>query len=192
MSLIFATQLTAVATLALALLAIVTAWYARRAFLKQSQEVSDQARELQQVAAERTREAAERRRDQASRVFVWTEIFTPKDGPAATPEGFVKAISAHVTNTSLQPIYEVTVTFPERYGPERRPDYVTVLMPGEQRDFTRNLPPNTLPLYARPLSAILVEFRDRNQVRWRTRPDGKLEEVEPGTETPDPLSEQRS
>jgi hypothetical protein len=39
MSLIFATQLTAVATAALAALAIVTAWYARRAFLKQSQEV---------------------------------------------------------------------------------------------------------------------------------------------------------
>jgi len=35
MSLIFATQLTAVATALLAAFAIVTAWYARRAFLKQ-------------------------------------------------------------------------------------------------------------------------------------------------------------
>lgn len=40
MSLIFATQLTAVATAVLALFAIVTAWYARRAFLKQSREVT--------------------------------------------------------------------------------------------------------------------------------------------------------
>jgi hypothetical protein len=40
MSLIFATQLTAVATAVLAAFAIVTAWYARRAFLKQSQEVA--------------------------------------------------------------------------------------------------------------------------------------------------------
>ena len=47
MSLIFATQLTAIATAALAAFAIVTAWYARRAFLKQSQEVSDQASMLQ-------------------------------------------------------------------------------------------------------------------------------------------------
>ena len=39
MSLIFATQLTAMATAVLAVFAIVTAWYARRAFLKQSQEV---------------------------------------------------------------------------------------------------------------------------------------------------------
>jgi hypothetical protein len=39
MSLIFATQLTAVATTVLAAFAIVGAWYARRAFLKQSEEV---------------------------------------------------------------------------------------------------------------------------------------------------------
>ena len=37
MSLIFATQLTAIATAVLAVVAIITAWYARRAFLKQSQ-----------------------------------------------------------------------------------------------------------------------------------------------------------
>jgi hypothetical protein len=40
MSLIFATQLTGVATAVLAAFAIVTAWYARRAFLKQSREVT--------------------------------------------------------------------------------------------------------------------------------------------------------
>jgi hypothetical protein len=40
MSGVFAEQLTAVATAILALFAIVTAWYARRAFLKQSREVA--------------------------------------------------------------------------------------------------------------------------------------------------------
>jgi hypothetical protein len=44
MSLIFATQLTAVATAVLAVFAIVTAFYAVRAFREQSQEVSDQAK----------------------------------------------------------------------------------------------------------------------------------------------------
>jgi uncharacterized protein YoxC len=39
MSLIFATQLTAIATAVLAVFAIITAWYVRRAFLEQSQEV---------------------------------------------------------------------------------------------------------------------------------------------------------
>ncbi len=38
---------TAVATAILAVFAIVTAWYARKAFLKQSQEVSDQASMLE-------------------------------------------------------------------------------------------------------------------------------------------------
>src|SRR5712692_9860969 len=40
MSLIFATQLTAIATAALAVFAIVTAFYARQAFRRQSQEVA--------------------------------------------------------------------------------------------------------------------------------------------------------
>jgi hypothetical protein len=39
MSEILAEQLTALATVVLAVFAIVTAWYARHAFLKQSQEV---------------------------------------------------------------------------------------------------------------------------------------------------------
>ncbi len=39
MSLIFATQLTAITTAVLAVFAVITACYARRAFLKQSQEV---------------------------------------------------------------------------------------------------------------------------------------------------------
>ncbi len=38
---------TAVATAVLAVFAIVTAWYARKAFLKQSKEVSDQASMLE-------------------------------------------------------------------------------------------------------------------------------------------------
>ena len=47
MSLVFATQLTAVATVALAVFAIVTAVFAILAFRKQSKEVSDQAEMLQ-------------------------------------------------------------------------------------------------------------------------------------------------
>jgi hypothetical protein len=52
MSLIFATQLTAIATAVLAVFAIITAWYARRAFLKQSQEVraiEQQVRDAQEL-----------------------------------------------------------------------------------------------------------------------------------------------
>lgn len=55
MSLIFATQMTAVATAVLAAFAIVTAFYAVRAFRKQSQEVSDQA-EMLRVQSEQLTE----------------------------------------------------------------------------------------------------------------------------------------
>jgi hypothetical protein len=58
MSLIFATQLTAIATAVLAVFAIVTAWYARRAFLKQSQEVRAIEQQVQD-AKELTRQQAE-------------------------------------------------------------------------------------------------------------------------------------
>ena len=46
MSEIFAEQLSAAATAVLAIFAIVTAWCARRAFLKQSKDVSDQSEML--------------------------------------------------------------------------------------------------------------------------------------------------
>jgi len=68
MSLIFATQLTAVATLALAVLALAAAILAGLAFRKQFQEVGiliAQNRE-HQLALER--DAAERHREHASRV----------------------------------------------------------------------------------------------------------------------------
>jgi hypothetical protein len=58
MSLIFATQLTAIATAVLAVFAIVTAWYARRAFLKQAQEVRAIEQQVQD-AQELTRQQAE-------------------------------------------------------------------------------------------------------------------------------------
>jgi cbb3-type cytochrome oxidase subunit 3 len=101
MSLIFATQLTAVGTAVLALFAIITAGFAFLAFRKQSKEVRDQAdmlrlqserlevyreqvdqqraasaeqmRVLALQAAEIRASLAERRSAQASKVFIWTE-----------------------------------------------------------------------------------------------------------------------
>jgi hypothetical protein len=177
MSGILSEQLTAIGTLGLAVLALATAIVAGLAFWKQSQEVDT-------LAEQNKRDIEERRRDQASRVFVHTEMTSPEKQPA---QGIQRALIAHVKNSSQQPVYELTVTWPDRYARADEPDYLTVLMPEEQRDFTRNLPPNTLPRHPRPLSGILVEFRDRNQLWWRTSPDGRLEEVKPGTETPDPL-----
>lgn len=94
-------EITAIATAVLAVFAILTAYYARKAFLKQSQEVTDQAsmlkvqsdeleeqrkinaeqtrvlalqaEELRESLGERKREADQRRRAQAAQVFISEE-----------------------------------------------------------------------------------------------------------------------
>ena len=67
MSLTFATQLTAVATAVLAVFAIVTAFYARQAFRKQSQEVSAIERQVKDQQ-ELTRQQAELLKIQSGRL----------------------------------------------------------------------------------------------------------------------------
>jgi hypothetical protein len=114
MSLIFATQLTAIATAVLAAGAIVTAIFAILAFRKQSQEVHDQAeelrvqsevlevqsRELNLRQEQREREADEQRRSQAARVTAW---LTHRE-----PDGLSKA---HISNDSDQPVFDVRTSF---------------------------------------------------------------------------------
>jgi hypothetical protein len=129
MSLIFATQLTAVATVILAVFAIITGFYAVRAFRKQSQEVSHQAEMLRvqseqltdqrAVNAEQLRvlalqaeelraSLAERRSAQASMVFITTD--TGSDPGVGQVQRNVsgpgpEVITVHVKNASDRPIY---------------------------------------------------------------------------------------
>lgn len=203
-----ATLLTAVATAVLAVFAVVTAWYARKAFQKQSQEVraieqqvSDQEEltakqagllevqagqlKLQQQQFDQQQE--DRRLDQASRVFMWTET---GPNPAisqvqrATTPGAYEMAAVHVKNTSEQPVHDLFVSWRKGTAPWDAPDRLAVLMPGQQQDFTRALPDNLPPSVDRSLYGAVVIFRDRNQVWWRTRPDGRLEELPPGSEPP--------
>ena len=74
MSLVFATQLTAVATTVLAAFAIVTAWYARRAFLRQSQEVRAIEQQVQ-GGQELTRQQAELIKIQAEQFALQRQQF---------------------------------------------------------------------------------------------------------------------
>jgi hypothetical protein len=197
----FAEQLTAVATLGLAVFALVTAILAYLAWRKQSREVGDQAEmlrvqaeqlaedrkvnaeqirvlglqagALEQAAADRECEVLNRRRDQATRVFVknlWADAATNPNPSIYPPreniDVAVQTVTAHVTNTSLQPVYEVSVTWPFPTGRKNRPDPLFVLMPGEQRDFSHDLPSDWLALDERPMWDIDVAFRDRDQVWW--------------------------
>jgi hypothetical protein len=155
MSLIFATQLTAVATVVLAAFAIVTAWYARRAFLKQSQEVraiEQQVKDQQELTRQQAdllnvqsgqlelqrqqfaQEQADRRRAQASRVFI-TISRDPSQG--ASDPG---TVTVRVTNTSQQPVYDLTIGWRKGTAPWDGPDSEEVLMPEASAVRIRSLP----------------------------------------------------
>ena len=200
MSLLLATQITAIATSVLAFFAIVTAVFAFLAFLKQSREVRAIERQVidQQELAQQQGELlrvqsgqlelqrqqlddqrTERRRAQASRVFVWIR---------PDPEGGDPIDSAvvGVKNTSQQPIYDLILTW--RIGSGERNEHLgparTVLMPDEQYPFVAGITPG-LPadsyLLATSLLWASVVFRDAAGVHWRLHSDGQLDE-EPATE----------
>ena len=86
MSLLFATQLTAIATAVLAVFAIVTAWYARWAFLKQSQEVRAIERQVQD-AQELTRQQAELLRIQSGQLDLQRQQFDDQRADAVRHGG---------------------------------------------------------------------------------------------------------
>lgn len=120
MSLIFATQLSAVATVALAVLALATAILAGLALRKQSREVAI-------LVEENTRQAAERRRTQAARVF----IGVPYDPP--------RLVSPYARNASDFPVFGAQFWYSgaqELAGP----DELGVILPGKDSSAQRTLP----------------------------------------------------
>ncbi len=157
MSLLAATQITAVATAGLALFAAVTAVFAFLAFRKQSAEV----RLLQQQAE---RDIEQRRRHQAAHVFAWVgrrPLHNPADiRPAAC-----------LRNTSRQPIYSVSLGWGAT-GQQTWP----VLLPDSEHAI-----PGAGSAVADGTAAIWAEFRDAAGVRWRTTSLGELNELPRGT-----------
>lgn len=167
MSLIAATQITAIATVVLALGAIITAWFAIKAFRKQTQEVA-----LLQQQAER--DINQRRRAQASQVFLEVRSLTTKEfvesGDPPEPYG----ASAH--NLSSLPVYQLSIIWTGWYKPGRDPiglisaselqPLANRLMPGKTTA-ARHTPENAVP------HPWLV-FRDAAGVEWLTDTDGHL------------------
>lgn len=197
MSLIFATQVTAIATAVLAAFAIVTAWYARRAFLKRSQEVKVQAeqlaeqrkvndeqlsilglqaKELQESLNQREREALERRSAQASKVFVREERYASHDAGEISALG----TTVRVNNRSQQPVYDVSFRWHCAGVPYTESHRDEPSMPAcEYHDWVEvptNIDPGEFGAFA--------AFRYRAGVRWRAYPDGRFDEVKPGSEPP--------
>jgi hypothetical protein len=202
MSALVATQVTAIATAALALFAVVTAVFAFLAYRKQSAEVGIlgqqakdgaevlelQVRELRESLDERRRDSAERRRTQASLMFIWTENFDRGDLNGSRAEAYSKALqksgaevgaavaAAHVRNTSAQPVYDLVVGWNLEsvlMGGNQR---MLPLMPGEEHFDAEPVPAGASP----GAYDAVAFFRDASGVRWRAQPDGVYEEVRPG------------
>ncbi len=185
MSEILSVQLTAAATLALAVLAFLTAALAYLAWRKQSREVSDQAEmlrlqaeEIRQAAAEREREADERRRAQAELVYMWhAPVHVEVDGKA-TP---AMTVEAYVRNTSPQPIYDLWFEWTMFTGSFDRIDDKTYcgeapLMPGAMAASRAPVEPGLISTFLEDVSAAAT-FRDRAGVWWRTHASGFLEDL---------------
>lgn len=197
-----ATLLTAIATAVLAVFAVVTAWYARKAFREQSKEVADQARmlqvqsgqldeqrkinaeqtrvlelqarELMESLSERRREAERRLRGQASRIFMTEEKrYAPLDGSGKPATN--PWISVTVQNSSDLPVYNAVIEWhPEPTFPfgSSDPNPPGVLLPGAITEHSRAYPHDT---DLEKCGAVLL-FTDAAAVRWVRRPDGYLEE----------------
>jgi hypothetical protein len=157
MSLIFATQLGAIATAVLAVFAIVTAWYARKAFRAQAKEVGI----LQQ---QNEREAIERRRTQAARVFI--------GAPHETRGGVT--VRPYAMNASDLPVYDAQLWYLNDHGHYARDgdDDLGTIRPGGKvsaviKEFT---------YHDAALAHTALTFRDAAGVRWMRMPRGDLEE----------------
>ena len=202
-------EITAIATVVLAAFAIITAWYARRAFLKQSQEVSDQASmlkvqsgqldEQRKINAEQTRVLAlqaeelrtsleERRGAQASMVFITTET-----GPdlrvtqvqRAVDDPGPEMITARVKNASNRPIYSAELVWD---------DGSAQLAELAARSHADRLPVVIMPdgdaagvrEFGPDARAVALRFRDAAGVIWLRGPEGELVDISGPAKSADP------
>jgi hypothetical protein len=193
MTLTGATVFIGIATSVLAVGSWIAAVYAIRAYRKQAEEVrtiKDEAVKRGELIDQQTEvlkeqkqwfidEHTERRRAQACMVFITTEA---GPDPRRTEEQLDKGVpwhegvTAHVKNTSAQPVYDLTIDWRQGTASWGEPDCVSVLIPGAQEDRTR-IYPEELPANVDPaVFSAVARFRDAGGVKWLIRPDGNLSE----------------
>lgn len=185
--------ITAIATIGLLIGAIITARYAIKAFAKQSDQLEDQrklnaeqtkvlklqADELRASVEQREREARERHRTQASRIFIETVIVPDLRIPQtqrAVYGGTHLSSATRISNTSEQPIYDITINWRWKTTAWGEPEYIPVLMPGHVEDIDRAVPSDLLLTADRALFSAVARFRDAAGTRWLLGPDGQFDE----------------
>jgi hypothetical protein len=150
MSLIFATQLTAVATAALAVLALAAASVAGMALSRQS-------RELALLTKQNERDIAERRQAQAAQVFTVVGDTRPD---YARP---------YAENGSDYPVYDAQLWIAQPPTIAAVQD-IGMIAPGGHAHLDRQIrDPDAL-------AGIILTFRDAAGTRWIRLPDGTLKE----------------
>jgi len=141
-------EVTAIATAALAVFAIITAAFAFLAYRKQTQEVGV-------LRKQNDRDIAERRTAQAARVFA--EITGDIPG------------RPYAKNGSDFPIFDAQLWYSEPGGVSG-PDELGSIMPGGTAKITRQLH------VGEALTGPILTFRDAAGIRWIRIPDGTLKE----------------
>jgi hypothetical protein len=151
---------------------------------RQTQVLELQARELRASLDERTREAEQQKRAQASKVDIRTEIgLDPRVGviPRAASTPVPETVTAHVTNTSDQPIYDAdiiwddgTLSFIELTVWPGADNLAHRIGPGGSASRTK-LPTDTPNAHG----AVLC-FRDATGTAWLRTSDGYLQDFTGG------------
>lgn len=154
MSLLIATWIGAIATVVLAVGAVVTAWYAIKAY-------RDQSKQTRLLQDQTIRDIEFRRRAQASGVFVWVEDRAYDDNPDDM------RAAACIRNTSNQPVYDVALGLGEAIE-----KCWAVLMPEGE-----HVRPGLGTPFADGTRPVWAEFRDSAGVRWRADAMGGLTEL---------------
>jgi hypothetical protein len=147
----------------------------RRASAKQAEVLELQAAELRESLAQRKREAEQRHRDKASRVFISQEagpVFATTQAGADRGQTGGPSITAHVVNSSDQPVYDVQLRWHHGPGRYSDPEPLGTIMPGGDITRTEVFPPGT----NTDLSGADIWFTDAAGARWLRRPDGYLAE----------------
>jgi len=180
------TWIAAIASLVLAIGAVIAVYFARKAFQAQSRQLRGQ-HEINEKLAEaiplQTRElresSDERRRVQAAQVFIELDRTAPPGHGSAAPappaaETAPWQLTLTVHNTSRQPVYDLYVIW--QLGTVRmgKPDPMARLMPGCDASFERSGPREATDPAA--LGAFMA-FRDAAGVRWAVREDGTLTDI---------------
>ena len=180
------TWIAAIATVVLAIGAVIAVYFARKAFQAQSRqlrgqhEINEKLAEAIPLQTKELRESLdERRRVQAAQVFIELDRMAPpaqgsvtSAPPAADTAPWRLTLTVH--NTSKQPVHDLYVIW--QLGTVRmgKPDPMARLMPGCDASFER-----TGPAEATDPAALgaFVAFRDAAGVRWAVREDGTLTDI---------------